>query len=962
MFADGSPASGFEAFICIEQMFSNGCFDSRILPVVYLGYGFQSLADKLFAFLWTVFLEIGPFPELIRKRLLRIRGWTTDWGTESGICNTADVLPQFLHAIGYQHPVPQQLYMFPRAVWVPGWHHLWDGVAKDAFASLPWFAEWLVGLKSIDKFFRVSSYRQIMVAAAAKAGFDSKFLKGTPPSFANWRWATLWLVLTWLAPLILLFQELFTWELFKGCKEAANAKQALKTIRGEVWLMQFRIIYDAMELLHSTRTWGSGCACHEDERMAGKVIICPLQGRRLPMALARVGQFQVACAARREIPGPDDACARVVLSDDLEFDRRGLFEYINASGSRKVDFLNDNPYAIARARDPLVMKACRDAFLALPAGLQERDRISAEFFGPDSPIAADVDSFITSLVMSKELEGEIHSVELLPLTEEVVERPHSHMTRERRRQHAASRSWQSATLRLEGNLDLYDGLWSEPAWDDMFQLEWTRVKRLVQTDPGRECTPALVSLERLKETVYRAAVDVPCFPKGMDVKSGVVAPTSFHSTVGDQMREEFLRAVFVPHCFYTFGDECTELRCFQIVIIVAPSKKFVDTGKQVHKSIDLAVQWYDFFKPPSPELDLGGVNLEVFAFEAVTIVDGLKLADWNVMRSTLRCWKHDKSDISGCVRLSLGRLSDPTSTTSLGLADPGIPLLCLLEELKRLGWEISSTSLPARILTSDVPARFSAAMWSSKCKPYFQCLAFLPTLFSKGLMQLDHGQPGSFYRLILQSDKPGDIKPGEKAVTYMEALASLGPLKSMVAFDVEGLVFSDDDVDVGDVTVRPCAKAKARIGGAVAMADVVFSDHEDEQSGDEESPDSQSSSDSSSSDDGVVRDLAPPLVSLPNEVVVGDYTITTDVHYSKVSRDKDYKRYIIKCRLHKNCTKKRGMGSRQTGTLGEFEPLAFLVAWASSASSFTRKAEHGKHRPSSMDVQGALASVCFSLG
>ena len=815
MFADGSPASGFEAFICIEQMFSDGGFDSRILPVVYLGYGFQSLADKLFAFLWTVYLEIGPFPTLIRKRLHRIRGWTTDWGTESGICNTADVLPSFLRVIGYQHPVPPQLYMFPRALRMPGWHHLWDGIAKDAFASLPWFAEWLVGLKSIDKFFRVSSYRQIMVVAAAKAGYDSKFLKGTPPSFANWRWATLWLVLTWLAPLILLFQDLFNWELFKGCKEAANAKQALKTIRGEVWLMQFRIIYDCMEILHAIRTWGSGCDCHEEERMAGKVIICPLQGRRLPIALARVDKFKAACAARREKPGPDDMCTRVVLPDDLEFDRRGLFDYISASGSRKVDFLNDNPYAIARARDPLVMKACRDAFLALPAELQARDRISADFLGPDSPIAADVDSFISSLVMSQELDDEINSLELLPLTEEVVERPHSHMTRERRRQHAASRSWQSSTMRLEGNLNLYDGLWSKPAFEEMFQLEWTRVKRLVQIDPGRECIPPVVSLERLKETVYRAAVDVPCFPKGMDVKSGVVVPTSFHSTVTDQMREELLRAVFVPHCFYTFGDEsCTELRCFQIVIIVAPSKKFVDTGKQVHKSIDLAVQWYDLFKPPSPAVDLGGVNLEAFAFQVVAVVDGMKLADWKVMRSTLRCWKHGKSDILGCVRLSGGKLCDPISNTSLGLADRGIPLLCLLEELKRRGWEISTAILPAHLLTSDLPARFSAAMWSSRCKPYFQCLVFLPTLFSKGLTQLDHGQSGSFYRLILQSDKPGDIKPGEKAATYMEVLASLGTQNSMGDLDDEGLVCSDDDVDVGDVTVRPRAKANARIGGA----------------------------------------------------------------------------------------------------------------------------------------------------
>jgi hypothetical protein len=103
-------------------------------------------------------------------------------------------------------------------------------------------------------------------------------------------------------------------------------------------------------------------------------------------------------------------------------------------------------------------------------------------------------------------------------------------------------------------------------------------------------------------------------------------------------------------------------------------------------------------------------------------------------------------------------------------------------------------------------------------------------------------------------------------------------------------------------------------------------------------------------------------VALPDEVVVGDYTITTDIHHSKVSRAKDHQRYIIKCLRHANCVKKRGMGAGQTGTLGELEPLAFLVAWASSAESFALKAAHGRHRPSAIDVQEAWEVVAFTLG
>ena len=96
---------------------------------------------------------------------------------------------------------------------------------------------------------------------------------------------------------------------------------------------------------------------------------------------------------------------------------------------------------------------------------------------------------------------------------------------------------------------------------------------------------------------------------------------------------------------------------------------------------------------------------------------------------------------------------------------------------------------------------------------------------------------------------------------------------------------------------------------------MVFSDHEDAQSGGEESCDSQSSSNTSSSDDGVVADHVAPPVALPDEVVVGDYTITTDIHHSQVSRAQDHQRYIIKCLRHANCVTKTWDGSRTDGNL-----------------------------------------------
>ena len=103
---------------------------------MYLGYGHTSTTDKVFAFLWCCFLEACRDVSLLRFRLGRIRSLTTDWGIESAMCDAKDLLPCFLAGVGiivppYQRPVQTLDWLFPRALWCPGWHNIWDGVIKD---------------------------------------------------------------------------------------------------------------------------------------------------------------------------------------------------------------------------------------------------------------------------------------------------------------------------------------------------------------------------------------------------------------------------------------------------------------------------------------------------------------------------------------------------------------------------------------------------------------------------------------------------------------------------------------------------------------------------------------------------------------------------------------------------------------------------------------------------------------
>ena len=125
---DGSPSSGFEAFIIWEQL-TGTLFWERLLPVTFLGFGYHGLKSKIFSLLWKFWLETGTVA-LMRWRLATVKGIISDFGTESDICDSRDLLPEFLAAIGWQEKVTRLEYLFPMAIWSCGWHHQWDHIAQ----------------------------------------------------------------------------------------------------------------------------------------------------------------------------------------------------------------------------------------------------------------------------------------------------------------------------------------------------------------------------------------------------------------------------------------------------------------------------------------------------------------------------------------------------------------------------------------------------------------------------------------------------------------------------------------------------------------------------------------------------------------------------------------------------------------------------------------------------------------
>lgn len=293
-----------------------------------------------------------------------------------------------------------------------------------------------------------------MVADIARqADFDDGLLRRTPPNFAHWRWGTLGLVLAWLVPVSSCLRQVWDVSVFSAAKFGTVIKAVEGAISDELFWQRLRIVQDVNRRLQAGRTWASGCACREDARKAGEPIACPMQGRRMVEAHGRLADLCVECSRLADKAADGDMCSTIVLPQSLRNDRAWAFRCAAAMLRRKFGFLDSLPFLLARACDREVMAAARAQYLATKPEL--RHRISEEFFGPTSDLSADVEAFLQGGECSQRLFQEIRSLQLLPMTEEGIEAPHAHMQREKLRQRAASRSWQSCTNRLGNNLELY---------------------------------------------------------------------------------------------------------------------------------------------------------------------------------------------------------------------------------------------------------------------------------------------------------------------------------------------------------------------------------------------------------------------------------------------------------------------------------------------------------------------------
>ena len=144
-----------ELFASAADIFFGGSgYWRRLLPVISIMREQLSAVGKTVCLLYQISLMFGLSQAALLKLCSRVRSITTDMGTERLTVQSNGIIGAYLEHMGARldnFAEPQQL--FPRALQIPGWKHMWDNVLRRSLSSVLWFPTFLRLFKAWISFF-----------------------------------------------------------------------------------------------------------------------------------------------------------------------------------------------------------------------------------------------------------------------------------------------------------------------------------------------------------------------------------------------------------------------------------------------------------------------------------------------------------------------------------------------------------------------------------------------------------------------------------------------------------------------------------------------------------------------------------------------------------------------------------------------------------------------------------------
>lgn len=218
-----------------KEFFIGIQFFSSIMPGTSLGHGFTAAIDKVMAFLWSLWLVVGPSIATMESFLEDVRSFTTDFGIESLMADFPNVLSSFAARVHQRVSRRFGAYkkLFPFCVYLPDWNHTCMNMVKRVLNELERWPKILAQLRILCQFFRVWEYRSCMRSALLQAGhiLVAASLENFTAHLAHWRYETVNLVFCALHKLRHFCEHLFDRQILGNVEDKTLVAKAEEACR-----------------------------------------------------------------------------------------------------------------------------------------------------------------------------------------------------------------------------------------------------------------------------------------------------------------------------------------------------------------------------------------------------------------------------------------------------------------------------------------------------------------------------------------------------------------------------------------------------------------------------------------------------------------------------------------------------------------------------------------------------------
>lgn len=1000
IFCDASPTwRGVELWASSFDVFDGEGFMRRLFPCVALNTQLVDAKGKTMALLWQIFLLVGPSFDMVRRMCGRVRGIVTDMGVERKICDMPDVVAEMFELLcpGFKAASNPIEFLWPRAVQVPGWKHQVDLLIRQGLNSMKFFPLWLKRLKALNSFLRQDMYLQTMASGFRQSGLSAladSILAAKLPTFAEWRWGTLFTCLRAMMKFLDSLIVHFDPAPFSRTREGANLSLVIEALGTPSWRRQCDFVFWLTQWLTSLMDWGCGCPCHEAELLEGKDVACPRKGRRLQEAEEHV-QIEFSWALREA-----NAWDENTWGCDFDFlvEAQGCVRAVVIAGRQKFEFLGKLPYLLVQLTVPGGRKRVLDQWAS--AAPEQHHRVSREFLLEGCRLRSHIDHMNPDGTnMHPELLAEVESLCAIPMDDSVAEGPHARAKRVQGHARSCQFPWVASSMRLAQNLTDCEDLLKATGGDLMtLWCGWkslTRVGSHESLQNKRTATGAFLdSIYRMNFDHAQAALtdrDVPA-DDGKELVMGVgLGAADVHDEAEGQgladgagkrrrigvsplnvgadsaqsespplkeseevtLMRQWLSASLERYSYISapvIGEDGHFTHMFFQILSTEHRQLYVRTFQGVEEQdagdglYTISAQPLSRFRAPitNPE-DGPGMEAEVFIFTEPVAVDILGVCGGGVAsRHHWHVWSHEASDLAGCVALRSPRKLAPR----MALSDSGAPVLALCDELRSQGFD----EVRGKVTHEPGGSKHFDCRGLPSKRTYLQCVLESPQLFAAGVESFTSGHSGMYYKVLLKTKRPVDPKLSAKELKRALATAE-GDTVALAALSAGALVpvgrraqgsapLPLEDIDGEDSVVGDDDPAAAAIVVAAedAAAEPLPGGVEDQDMvvGDALAEDAPG--------EGVAADAVPDQI-LGQAVVVVQGRHDARWSYSD--------RLTIRCRNpdHGRCTKSRSL-ALDRDVFGPRAAEGYLGAWL--LRSDLPAAEHSKHKPSRADIRAYL--------